>query len=232
MPATGTVSTGCAYPGRSPEFAARNAYIYLPPAYQSTPRAELPVIVMMAGQPGEPKDWFDGGQARRRDGRLRRSARRAGAGGGGRRQRWATASPTRLASIHRSGNVFSYLEPGRAGLDQGQPAGRPGHHRSGRSAGLSNGGTCALVLAVNAPDVYRTFAGDVAGGRRSTSVIDAAATIAAVRWFAGRIRRGGSADRDEDQEVPGYRWLRRRGTGRHVPAAGRSGSNRRRRTRE
>ena len=23
--------------------------------------------------------------------------------------------------------------------------------------GLSNGGTCALVMAVNAPDVYRTF---------------------------------------------------------------------------
>ena len=43
MPATGTVST-VAIPGTKSKFAARDAYIYLPPAYQSTPRAELPVI--------------------------------------------------------------------------------------------------------------------------------------------------------------------------------------------
>ena len=51
--------------GRRPRpqsgFAARPAMVYLPPAYLTSPRAELPVLVLMAGQPGEPRDWFDGG---------------------------------------------------------------------------------------------------------------------------------------------------------------------------
>ena len=61
MPATGTVST-VAIPGTKSRFAARDAWIYLPPAYLTTPRAELPVIMLMAGQPGEPRDWFEAGK--------------------------------------------------------------------------------------------------------------------------------------------------------------------------
>ncbi|GAB4099726.1 alpha/beta hydrolase [Sinomonas halotolerans] len=53
-------------------FAAREAYVYLPPAYAAPVRPELPVLVLMAGQPGSPADWLTGGQLR---GRLDRFAR-------------------------------------------------------------------------------------------------------------------------------------------------------------
>ena len=33
----------------------------MPPAYLTTPRAELPVLVLLSGQPGTPEDWLNGG---------------------------------------------------------------------------------------------------------------------------------------------------------------------------
>lgn len=56
MPATGEVSK-VAIPGAVSGFAAREAEVYLPPAYLSTPRARLPVLVLLAGQPASPTDW-------------------------------------------------------------------------------------------------------------------------------------------------------------------------------
>nr|WP_156520207.1 hypothetical protein [Rhodococcus sp. EPR-157] len=60
MPSTGIVST-VTIPGLVSGFAAREAWIYLPPAYLSVSRAQLPVLVLVPGQPGTPRDWFDGG---------------------------------------------------------------------------------------------------------------------------------------------------------------------------
>ncbi|MFJ6536347.1 alpha/beta hydrolase-fold protein [Paenarthrobacter sp. NPDC091711] len=51
-------------PGRASGFVAREAYIYLPPAYQTAERPNLPVLVLFAGQPGGPADWLTGGQLR------------------------------------------------------------------------------------------------------------------------------------------------------------------------
>lgn len=53
-------------PGTASGFASREAYIYLPPAYQATPRPALPVLVLFAGQPGAPADWLTGGALRSR----------------------------------------------------------------------------------------------------------------------------------------------------------------------
>jgi enterochelin esterase-like enzyme len=39
----------------------REAYIYLPPAYFAENRPALPVLVLVAGQPGGPADWLTGG---------------------------------------------------------------------------------------------------------------------------------------------------------------------------
>ncbi len=55
-----------AIPGTVSGFASRDAYVYLPPAYQSSPRPELPVLVLFAGQPGSPSDWLVGGALRAR----------------------------------------------------------------------------------------------------------------------------------------------------------------------
>lgn len=51
LPEKGTLSKS-SIPGTTSGFDARSAYVFLPPAYRSTPRPLLPVIVLMAGQPG------------------------------------------------------------------------------------------------------------------------------------------------------------------------------------
>ena len=53
-------------PGTSSGFESREAYVYLPPAYQASPRPALPVLVLFAGQPGAPADWLTGGALRSR----------------------------------------------------------------------------------------------------------------------------------------------------------------------
>src|SRR5499427_10346528 len=58
-PPQGMPKTGALYqadiPGVTSGFTARPGYIYLPPAYQATPRPQLPVLVLLAGQPGDPR---------------------------------------------------------------------------------------------------------------------------------------------------------------------------------
>jgi S-formylglutathione hydrolase FrmB len=53
-------------PGTVSGFQSREAYVYLPPAYQSSPRPALPVLVLFSGQPGGPADWLTGGALRSR----------------------------------------------------------------------------------------------------------------------------------------------------------------------
>ena len=53
-------------PGSSSGFESREAYVYLPPAYRTTPRPALPVLVLFSGQPGAPADWLTGGALRSR----------------------------------------------------------------------------------------------------------------------------------------------------------------------
>jgi hypothetical protein len=58
MPNTGRIATA-AIPGR---FPARPAWLYLPPAYLGPVRARLPVLVLIPGQPGGPRDWLLAGR--------------------------------------------------------------------------------------------------------------------------------------------------------------------------
>ncbi|MEP6980753.1 MAG: alpha/beta hydrolase-fold protein [Nakamurella sp.] len=62
LPAVGVVTT-VPIPGTISTFPANGAWIYLPPAYQASPRPLLPVLILLAGQPGDARNWFDGGQA-------------------------------------------------------------------------------------------------------------------------------------------------------------------------
>src|SRR5574340_154962 len=61
MPAMGAV-TSAPIPGTVSAFKARDAEIYLPPAYFTNPRPLLPVLVLIPGQPGSPQDWLEGGR--------------------------------------------------------------------------------------------------------------------------------------------------------------------------
>ena len=159
MPSTGIVSTA-SIPGLMSGFRAREAWIYLPPAYLSVPRAQLPVLVLVPGQPGTPRDWFDGG-------RLDAVLDSYAAANAGLAPDVVVADPlgSRLAQTlcvdSPAGHAFTYLSVDvpawiRSTL-QIDPD--PRHWAVG---GMSAGGTCALQLAVNAPAVYPTFL-DISG---------------------------------------------------------------------
>jgi hypothetical protein len=60
MPPVGRVAQ-VTIPAPVSRFAARPAWIYLPPAYLGSVRARLPVLVLLSGQPGSPDDWLTGG---------------------------------------------------------------------------------------------------------------------------------------------------------------------------
>lgn len=154
MPEDGVVTTAD-IPGTSSGFTARPAWIYLPPAYLSSPRAQLPVLVLVPGQPGTPRDWFDGGKldsvldayARGHDG-LTPVVVVADSLGDQFAQPLCMDSPT--------ANAFTYLtvDVPRWIRDTLQVDPNPKHWAVG---GFSAGGTCALLLAVDAPAVYPTF---------------------------------------------------------------------------
>lgn len=177
LPAGGRVSE-VRVPGTVSGFAARRAWVYVPPAYLGEPRPLLPVLVLLAGQPGSPRDWLDGGRlidtmddfAAAHDG-LAPVVVVADALG-------APLAQT-LCVDSRRGRAFTYLSVDvpawiRAEL-QVDPD--PAHWAVG---GLSFGGTCALQLAVNAPHVYPTFV-DVAG----QAAPDAGSTRRTLAFFDG-----------------------------------------------
>jgi S-formylglutathione hydrolase FrmB len=159
MPVTGTVSE-VAVPGQVSGFAARPAWVYLPPAYAVSPRPLLPVLVLLAGQPGSPRDWLDGG-------RLASTMDRFAAAHGGLAPVVVVPDPLGSAMANplcldsRLGRAQTYLAADvpawvRAHL-QVDPS--PGSWAVG---GASAGGTCALQLALSRPEVYPTFV-DISG---------------------------------------------------------------------
>ncbi|MCX5044376.1 esterase family protein [Aldersonia sp. NBC_00410] len=154
MPSTGDV-TSVSIPGDKSGFAARPARVYLPPAYLTDPRALLPVLVMMAGQPGEPDDWIKSGGlattmndfAAAHDGLAPVVVVADGTGS-------TLANP--LCMDSRLGNVDTYLAVDVPNWVKAHLQVDP-NPRSWAVGGLSYGGTCALQLATNHPDVYPTF---------------------------------------------------------------------------
>jgi S-formylglutathione hydrolase FrmB len=175
MPRAGRVAQ-VDIPGTVSGFAARPASVYLPPAYLSaSSRPLLPVLVLIAGQPGGPQDWLTAGKLARVMDDF--AAAHAGlapvvvvpdATGA------PLANPLCLDS--RLGNVETYLAQDvpawvRSAL-QVDPD--PARWTIG---GFSYGGTCGLQLAVRAPGVYPTLL-DISG-QREPSLGDHASTVAA-----------------------------------------------------
>ena len=154
LPDHGSVVT-VPIPGTASGFAARDAQIYLPPAYFADPRPLLPVLVLLAGQPGSPGDWFAGG-------RLAETMDAFAAQHGGLAPVVVVADGTGstlanpLCLDSRLGNVDTYLATDvpawvKANLQVDTDP------RAWAVGGLSYGGTCSLQLATNHPDVYPTF---------------------------------------------------------------------------
>ncbi|PVZ09528.1 alpha/beta hydrolase [Actinomycetospora cinnamomea] len=158
-PAQGVVTT-TDLPGRRSGFEARPATVYVPPAWFARPRPELPVVVLLHGTPGTPQDWLDGGQA------AATADAYAAAHGG-------TAPVLVMPDVNGILDADSECVDGPAGrvetyLTVDVPAfvqqvfhtAAPG--RAWAVAGLSEGGSCSLMLALRHPGTFATF-GDYAG---------------------------------------------------------------------
>lgn len=142
-------------PSQDSTFTPRDAYIYLPPAYMTSQRPLLPVLVLMAGQPGSPGDWFNMGGvhdilntfASEHQG-LAPVVVVVDQNGGD----WSNP----LCSDTSHGKVASYLQ-------QTVPTWLKNNlqvdtnHAHWSIGGLSNGGTCALQTALRAPQIYSAF---------------------------------------------------------------------------
>ncbi|MFC9769362.1 alpha/beta hydrolase [Rhodococcus jostii] len=154
LPAEGRV-TSAPIPGTVSGFQARNAQIYLPPAYFVAPRPLLPVLILLAGQPGEPEDWLTGG-------RLTETMDAFAADHGGLAPVVVVADGTGsqladpLCLDSRLGNVATYLATDVPAWVKSNLQVNP-DPRSWAIGGLSYGGTCSLQMATNYPQVYPTF---------------------------------------------------------------------------
>jgi S-formylglutathione hydrolase FrmB len=142
-------------PAPASQFAARPAQVYLPPAWFRVPRPTLPVIELLHGTPGTPEDWT-------RAGRADVTA-----------DRWAAAHDGVAPIIvmpDPNGSFTADTEcvDGRRGkaetfLSVDVPNwvistfGAATNPRSWAIAGSSEGGFCALDIALHDPSRFGTF---------------------------------------------------------------------------
>lgn len=154
MPRSGKL-TSAVIPPTASGFSARPAEIYLPPAYFADPRPLLPVLVLLAGQPGAPEDWLTGGMlasimddfAREHSGLSPVVVVPDGTGS-------EIANPLCVDSAlgktdtYLSRDVPAWIES-TLQVDT--------DHSTWVVGGLSYGGTCSIQLATNHPDVYPNF---------------------------------------------------------------------------
>jgi S-formylglutathione hydrolase FrmB len=164
-------------PGTTSGFAARQAQVYLPPAWASPRQAPLPVVLLLHGTPGDPTDWVEGGRAQ-----ATADAWAAQHGG--------VAPVLVMPDINGTltgdtecvdsplGQVETYLTvdvPATVRSALGTLPPGPGW----AVAGLSEGGSCAIMLALRHPDLFATF-GDfsgLAGPRAGETNTDTAGTV-------------------------------------------------------
>ncbi|PYE14596.1 S-formylglutathione hydrolase FrmB [Williamsia limnetica] len=154
LPGEGAVITA-PIPGATSNFNARPAKIYLPPAYFTEPRPLLPVLVLMAGQPGAPEDWLVGG-------RLTQTMDQYAAANEGLSPVVVVADATGdelanpLCMDSKLGNVATYLAKDVPDWTK-QNLQVDSDPKAWAIGGLSYGGTCSLQMTTNYPEIYPTF---------------------------------------------------------------------------
>jgi enterochelin esterase-like enzyme len=174
LPSHGAV-TEVTIPGTRSGFAARPAWVYVPPAYLTAQPPPVPVLVMIGGQPGGTRDWLDGGQlAQRMDewaaahGGLAPVVVMPDALGA------ETANPLCMDSA--LGRVDTYLSQDVPAWVTSTLHVDP-DHTHWAVGGFSYGGTCALQLAVAHPDLFPSFFDT--SGQQSPTLGDHQRTVAA-----------------------------------------------------
>ena len=164
LPVHGAVTT-VPIPGTVSGFPARSAWLYLPPAYLTATPPALPVLVLINGEPGGPRDWLDAGRLAERMDAF--AAAHHGLApvvvmpdgtGGELADPLCTDSSLGRADTYLSQDVVRWVSTHlHVSTD----------HRRWAVGGLSYGGTCSLQLAVAHPDLFPTFF-DASGQERPT----------------------------------------------------------------
>jgi S-formylglutathione hydrolase FrmB len=142
-------------PGTVSHFKTGQAYVYLPPAWFKSPEPQLPVIELIAGIPGQPSDWTRAGYA------DSTSTTFAGSHNGDAPilvipDNNGNAQDTECSNS-ALGNAETYLVKDVPNFMQTNFNAAIGKS-SLAVAGLSDGGTCASMLALRNPKVFQTFA--------------------------------------------------------------------------
>ena len=167
LPANGRVYS-VSIPESGSGYLSNPALVYLPPAYlASTPAQNLPVLVLLHGQPGGPSDWFNAGQL-------------AGVMDDFAAAHHGLAPVVVVPDLSDAGAtnwplcLDSNLGRSATYLAVDLPAWVKANLASGLTdstqwavGGYSYGGTCSIQLAVNFPQVYPTFL-DIAGENEPT----------------------------------------------------------------
>lgn len=142
-------------PGTRSGFRARAAWVYLPPVWFSDTRPQLPVVLLLNGTPGSPDDW-----TRRVE--IQRTADAYAAAHGGWSPIFVAADENgsftgdtecvdrkgAMADTYLAVDVRDYII---RSFDSAPDA------RHWAVEGFSEGGTCAITLALRHPDLFRTF---------------------------------------------------------------------------
>ncbi|MCE3552949.1 esterase family protein [Pseudonocardia sp. RS11V-5] len=175
-PATGASSIETSpIPGTVSGFTGRDAQLYLPAAYNSPNAPLLPVLVLVAGQPGGPEDWVVGGTLQtvmddvaQRHGGLAPVTVVVDPNGADGDNTMCMDSDVAKADTYLSVDVPRWIE-GNLGIDA--------NHAHWAFGGWSFGGTCAIQMATRHPDLYPNFV-DMAGEREPAISADRTQTIA------------------------------------------------------
>jgi S-formylglutathione hydrolase FrmB len=176
-PATGTSQVVTAsIPGTASGFTARDAYIYLPPAYTSPSPPLLPVLVLVSGQPGGPQDWITAGN-------LQSLLDQFAAANAGLAPVTVVVDPNGPndtitmcmdSQIARADTYLAQDVPNWIRAELGVDA----NHAHWAFGGFSYGGTCAIQMATRHTDLYPSFI-DISGEREPAVSADRTQTIQA-----------------------------------------------------
>lgn len=157
IPADGKgVVSDITLPGTTSGFAARPGKVYYPPAYFADNPQPLPVLILMAGQPGNPGDWLSGERVQNIFDPFAAQHRGIAPvvvvvdqlGGDG------LGNPMCFDSA--LGKVDTYLSQDVPHQITTQLRVTTDHSKWA-IGGFSNGGTCSFQMVTNHPDVYPSF---------------------------------------------------------------------------
>lgn len=190
-------------PGTHSHMVSSSAYVYLPPAYVADPHLDLPVLVLIHGVPGGTIDWLRGGQigqfmddyASAHEG-LAPIVVMPDAGA-----KWSAYPPVCVNS--KMGQAATYLTKDVPAWVKSTFGVGTLSSRQWAIGGFSYGGTCAMTLAMNHPEVYPTF---IDSSGESQPTIRQGYAVMLEKYFGNNVaayRRQNALDVMKTRHYPG-----------------------------